>query len=104
MKRIVICLAAILALAGCSTSHPQSMQQSYAYRYGQVTGEMTYMMAVAQEGKTAAAALCQDYAGQITSKFVPASDLVEFPQWRKKGVKSHLWWFFLGLKAGCSTP
>lgn len=52
--------------------------------------------------REAAAALCAEDTDRITSSFVPAFDLVEFPEWKKSDIKQHLGWFFLGLKAGCN--
>jgi hypothetical protein len=80
------------------------MTQSYAYKYGKIIGSITYITAMTHEGKLAAAALCQSGSEGITSTFVPAAALVEFPQWNKSGVKQHPGWFFLGVKAGCKTP
>jgi hypothetical protein len=101
VKRYIATLVAVLALAGCASSHQQSMTQSYAYKYGKTLGSIAYIETMVNDGKAAAGAQCQMDFGNITSSFVPTADLVEFPEWKKSGVKQHVGWFFLGLKAGC---
>ena len=88
MKRYIAALVAVLALAGCaSASHQQSMTQSYAYKHGKTLGSIAYIETMVKDGKAAAAAQCQMDFGNITSSFVPTADLVEFPEWKKSGVK-----------------
>jgi hypothetical protein len=94
-------LLALTSACGGASRPQQSMTQSYAYRYGETIGALAYITAMTSDGKAGAAALCQSETERITSNFVPVADLVDFPQWKKSGVKQHPGWFFLGLKAGC---
>jgi hypothetical protein len=115
VKRFFVALGAIVIVAagvlgsGLPThwwglvKPQQSMTQSSAYRYGTIIGEMAYLDAMHLDGKTMAAAFCQEYTGGVTSSFIPGLALVEFPQWKNSAAKGDMGWFFLGVKAGCKT-